>query len=45
MPMTAALTIGSQTLQRLGPRMHFIRIAKHALPAEIANAIHNIHGT
>ena len=32
-------------LQRLGPRKHFIRIANHTLPAEIANAIHNLRGT
>jgi len=32
-------------LQRLGHEKHFIRIANHALPAEIANAIHNLHGT
>ena len=31
--------------QRLGPEKHFIRIANHALPAEIANAVHNLHGT
>ena len=31
--------------QRLGPEKHFIRIADHALPAEIANAIHNLGGT
>ena len=31
-------------LQRLGPKKHFIRVAHHTLPAEIANAIDNLHG-
>lgn len=31
-------------VQRLGPSEHFIRIASHALPAEIADAIHNLRG-
>lgn len=31
--------------QRLGHPKHFIRIANHALPTEIANAIHNFGGT
>src|SRR6202011_1552292 len=31
--------------QRLGPEKHFIRIAHHAVPAEIANLVHNLHGT
>src|ERR1022692_3821645 len=30
---------------RCGAKKHFIRIADHTLPAEIANAIHNLHGT
>ena len=32
-------------LQRRGPEEHFIRIANHALPAKIANLIHNSQGT
>ena len=28
-----------------GSKKHFIRIADHALPAEIANAVHNLRGT
>ena len=32
-------------LERLGHGMHFIRIANHALPAESANLVHNLHGT
>jgi uncharacterized protein involved in exopolysaccharide biosynthesis len=31
--------------QRLGPEKHFIGIANHALPAEIANPIHDLRGT
>jgi hypothetical protein len=32
-------------LERLGPEKHFVGIAKHALPTEIANPIHNLHRT
>ena len=31
--------------QRLGPEKHFIRIANHARPSEIAHPIHNLHRT
>src|SRR5580700_1793086 len=31
--------------QRLGHKQHFVSIADHSLPAEIANAIHNLRGT
>jgi hypothetical protein len=31
--------------QRLGPEKHFIHVAEHTWPAEIANAIHNLRGT
>src|SRR5260370_29928681 len=31
--------------QRLGAEKHFVRIANHALPAEVANVIHNLRGT
>ena len=37
--------LAREILQRLGPRQHLIRIADHALPAEIANAIYNLHRT
>ena len=31
-------------LQRIGPKQHFIRVARDTLPAEIANAIDNLNG-
>ena len=31
--------------QGLGAKKHFIGVANHALPAEVANAIHNVLGT
>ena len=36
--------LARKLFQRLGPEKHFIRIADHTLPAEIANAIDNLHG-
>jgi hypothetical protein len=40
----AARAIALQTPERLGPEKHFIRIANHAWPAVIANAIYNLRG-
>src|SRR3989442_5933601 len=31
-------------LERLGPEKHFICVAHHTFPAEVANAIDNLHG-
>jgi hypothetical protein len=37
--------LGRKFLKRLGPEKHFISVAHHTLPAEIANAIDNFYGT
>jgi len=34
-----------ELVQRIGPKEHFVGISNHALPAEIANLIHNLRGT
>jgi hypothetical protein len=36
--------LARKLFQRLGPEKHFIGITDHTLPAEIANAIDNLHG-
>jgi hypothetical protein len=36
--------LARKLLQRLGPEKHFVRVADHTLPAEIAKAIDNLHG-
>jgi hypothetical protein len=37
--------LACEPLQRFGPENGFIRIADHALPPEVANLVHNLHGT
>jgi len=36
--------LAGKLLERLGPKKHFICVAQHTFPAEIANAIDNLHG-
>jgi len=36
--------LARKLLERLGPEKHFICVAHHTFPAEVANAIDNLHG-